>query len=665
MHFTQILGESAVRSLALAVVVALLLRGLRIEHARFLKRIWTGVLMFSLAMPLLVALHIPRLTLTSPWSTPRMVIAAPAPASARIQSASFDLPAPAPATSPTTPGPTLPTERGSRHSSPAGISILPQLPSIRLWQFGLLAYIAVTVILLVRVVLGLWMAAELWRTAQPFATDEITAPVRLSLQLQSPATLGSGILLPLDALGWDAATLTATLAHEAEHVREGDFYLQLAATLHLCFFWISPLAWWLRSKLAHVSEMLCDRAAVERTGDGLRYAELLLRFANSGHAPAGMVAMAHVSGLSERIERLLADPQLTRIIILRRGRAVSVCAALVICALASAGTVRLLEPQVAVLAAPQAPPAPPALVAPSAPPATPAAKPPAAVAADRDITGTSVPAIAADKLADDEDAKFASLDADIDTDHEFTICEPEGTVCSFHGRTVPGTHPAGALLFERDGKTYLIDDPATVKRVREAFAPLTELAKQAGELGARQGLLGVDQGELGALTAKLAAEQAKIAGVAAQFQNPIHIELPKDFSKDVQAMTDAQVKLSLEHDTLSREQITALEKQAKEAQERFDHDMQQFRFDQKKWDEEWTSHMREQTERMRKEMEPLEKQIREQASKQAALGAKQAQLGSRQAELGRELRARSRQAEQTVHSLLDQALKNGTAKPLP
>ena len=74
MSVIHVLGESAVRSLALALTVAIVLRVLRVHHARLAKRAWTAVLILALAMPALVALHIPSFSFTALWSAPRTII---------------------------------------------------------------------------------------------------------------------------------------------------------------------------------------------------------------------------------------------------------------------------------------------------------------------------------------------------------------------------------------------------------------------------------------------------------------------------------------------------------------------------------------------------------------------------------------------------------------
>jgi hypothetical protein len=56
--------------------------------------------------------------------------------------------------------------------------------------------------------------------------------------------------------------------------------------------------------------------------------------------------------------------------------------------------------------------------------------------------------------------------------------------------------------------------------------------------------------------------------------------------------------------------------------------------------------------------------MRNQAAKQAKLGALQGELGRQQAQLGRQQREASREADSKVQSLIDQAVKDGKAKPV-
>src|SRR5262249_9748644 len=66
---------------------------------------------------------------------------------------------------------------------------------------------------------------------------------------------------------------------------------------------------------------------------------------------------------------------------------------------------------------------------------------------------------------------------------------------------VKGKLHGNCIWFERDGKSYVIDDPALVARAKEYFKPMEELGRQQGELGEEQGRLGEEQGRIGELQA--------------------------------------------------------------------------------------------------------------------------------------------------------------------
>jgi beta-lactamase regulating signal transducer with metallopeptidase domain len=178
----------------------------------------------------------------------------------------------------------------------------------------LVLYFAVLGVLLARTLAGLAIAWRIWRRSEPVAEflgdKNALMRVRVSPDLSTPVTIGSSIVLPADWREWDAAKLRIVLAHEHSHVRQGDFYLQLMAALHLAVFWFSPLGWWLQRKISELGEALSDRAGLEQATDPASYAQILLEFAAMprSYPFAGAltgVAMARSSNLSSRIERVL------------------------------------------------------------------------------------------------------------------------------------------------------------------------------------------------------------------------------------------------------------------------------------------------------------------------------------------------------------------------
>jgi beta-lactamase regulating signal transducer with metallopeptidase domain len=182
----------------------------------------------------------------------------------------------------------------------------------RIKWFVLVAYGVVACVLLLRCLAGLVVAYRIHREAS--LVDSLEADtmgrVRVSRRVNTPVTIGSTVILPSDYAEWDEAKLRIVMAHELSHVRQRDFYLQLAAALHRAIFWFSPLGWWLQRKLSELGEALSDRAGLEQASSAASYARILLEFAamprrHSFFAEFAGVSMARSSNLSSRIERVL------------------------------------------------------------------------------------------------------------------------------------------------------------------------------------------------------------------------------------------------------------------------------------------------------------------------------------------------------------------------
>ncbi|MGA8732069.1 MAG: M56 family metallopeptidase [Terracidiphilus sp.] len=179
-------------------------------------------------------------------------------------------------------------------------------------SLALSIYLGVALLFVLRLALGLAVTLRLWLTAAPISTRVLPdiptgLPLRASPKVSSPLTIGSAILLPADYDTWDKEKVRIVLAHERSHIRQGDFYLQLLASLYTALFWISPLGWWLKKELADLAEAISDRAGIEQARSRTSYAQILLEFAAAPRPTALGVAMARSSSLARRIERLLND----------------------------------------------------------------------------------------------------------------------------------------------------------------------------------------------------------------------------------------------------------------------------------------------------------------------------------------------------------------------
>jgi hypothetical protein len=171
-------------------------------------------------------------------------------------------------------------------------------------------YLGVFAALLLRMLFGLVSALGLWLTAEPaeaLPEQDAGVRVRASRRVASPVNIGSGIVLPADYMSWGEEKLRIVLAHERSHIRQGDFYLQLAAAFYASLFWFSPLGWWLKRKLYELGEAISDRAGLQQAASRSSYAQVLLEFAALPRPTLTGVAMARTSHLSQRIERLLNE----------------------------------------------------------------------------------------------------------------------------------------------------------------------------------------------------------------------------------------------------------------------------------------------------------------------------------------------------------------------
>jgi TonB family protein len=136
--------------------------------------------------------------------------------------------------------------------------------------------------------------------------------------IPGPLTCGiwrPAILLPDEASEWNEADLRRALVHELEHVRRGDWAIQLAARATCIFYWCHPLVWVTLRWLSLAAERAADDAVV-RSAEHTEYAEQLVllagRLSKARTQPA--LGMANRSDLSARVSALLDASQ-------RRGRA--------------------------------------------------------------------------------------------------------------------------------------------------------------------------------------------------------------------------------------------------------------------------------------------------------------------------------------------------------
>jgi beta-lactamase regulating signal transducer with metallopeptidase domain len=163
-------------------------------------------------------------------------------------------------------------------------------------------------------------------------------PVRL-LQSDQPAVLVTWglltpkVLLPIDAMSWDADRIRVVLAHELAHVQRHDWIIQIGSELLRIVCWFNPLVWLASSRLRLESERACDDAVVNLGVNGRDYATHLLELARQfGRARQIFPAVAIVprpSSLERRVTAML-NAHLSRRPVSRTVRLVTLMALLAV-----------------------------------------------------------------------------------------------------------------------------------------------------------------------------------------------------------------------------------------------------------------------------------------------------------------------------------------------
>ncbi len=336
---TALVIEAALRSLLLALAVWTALHLLRVRNVLAEKAAWMMVLAAAIVMPLMLilaahwpAMPAPKLVLPATLARDAVSVATPPAGAAAAEPVSTAKPdsglhgqrgtvGPSHLTAPFV-AKTADRAETLKNQAPSSIPFpivrwgailyLFQAPStipFPVARWGVTVYLLVAGALCFRLFFGLAVTLRLWHRAIPVPAPHLVEGlrVRASSHLSTPVTIGFGVLLPAEYTRWEEEKLRIVLAHERSHVRQGDFYLQLLASVYAAALWLSPLGWWLKRKLSDLSEAIGDRSGLQEAASRTSYARVLLEFAAAPRPTVIGVAMARPSSLSRRMERLLND----------------------------------------------------------------------------------------------------------------------------------------------------------------------------------------------------------------------------------------------------------------------------------------------------------------------------------------------------------------------
>jgi beta-lactamase regulating signal transducer with metallopeptidase domain len=625
-----LLADPAVRALAFAAAMGLILAAFRVKATRHRLFAWTCVLYAALAMPLLGWL-LPPVSIPVP-SLLHAVVAQPSPAGNAFTAHTPAVHSESPAIS-SLPVPVAQDADEAPLPSPLRAAIRRNLSLA--W-----IYLGITAALLARIAAGIGCARRLVKTSRPIHEVRVTQrlvahahacglsftpPALESEAIVVPITVGalrSAILFPAAWREWDDATLNAVIAHEISHVARGDTLTQLLSLLHSAIFWFSPLAWWLDAHLAGLFEQASDEAALSCGADSNDYAKTLLQFFEALHASSGRVrwqgvAMAKGKHVERRVERILAWKGM----IMQQGRSSlkkSVAVAIIAMAVPAVYVAATAQPASPGLAAV----APSGVAGPTA--TMPVMATGRAAAALAMAAAPAMPAGGQSKSSRETISNNRTVynysNDDDDSDQRFVIVSQDSDRLIMSGMIEDAKHveklkkqiSGDFIWFTRDEKSYVIRDKATLDRVKKLWAGEDELDKQQEELGRQQEVLGKQQEEL------------------SQKMEQVHVPLP-----DLTAELDhLRAKLKELGTSATADQVGDIQSEIGDLQSKIG-DLQSTAGDEQS--------------RVGDEMSKI-------GEKQSALGEKQSALGEKQSEL-------ASKATREMKQIFDEAIKNGTAQP--
>lgn len=635
-NFLADLAVAAVRTIVLAAGAGLLLRLFRVTNTRTRLSTWTAVLCAGLTMPFLG------------WMLPQVPVPIgflPTSASASLTSGNVSRSAPTPPIKYINHGQATTgvfAQSGEAARSDVVLRDQHEQAALRAgWtKFALIAYCLIAFTLLFKIVIGLIFSRRLVSSSTLIRDPRITlrqsfrqhlslsrgreTHVYESSLISVPVTIGvlsPAILLPASWREWGDEKLDAVLTHEMSHVARHDSLVQVASLLHRAIFWFSPLAWWLNRQIINLAEQASDEAALSSGAGRSDYAKTLLGFFELVQAGPGRVrwqgvAMANAGNAQRRLEKILAWKRGENSMNVKKSSVIM----MLVFALPAAYVVAAARPVPQGQASPSAQQLADNPTESNAQPQASDSVPPPVSSTAAATTDPSQSTQETDQDSETSDRHGFSYHYGSDDDQRFVIVSGKTDSFTMSGSGEDARHveklrkqiSGDFIWFQRDEKSYIIRDQATINRARQLWAPQEELGRKQEELGKQQEALGKQQEELGARMEKV---QVKVPDMTAQLDK-LKAELQKlGPNASIEQIGEIQSEIGELQSKIGELQSNAGEEQSKVG------------------------------------------------SEMGALGEQQGKLGEKQGELGRQQAELAKKATREMKQIFDNAIKSGLAQP--
>ena len=209
------------------------------------------------------------------------------------------------------------TNLGTSINAPAAFSWRTLIWMV--WAVGaalLLTRLAISLVRLRRIRRAAIPSLELNQTMRILTTSAgMRRQVEVLLHDDVEVPFTSGVLrpvifLPRDASTWSELELQPVLVHELEHIKRGDWLVQVLARAVCALYWFQPLVWIAWRRICLEAERACDDAVLisnERTAYAEQLVKLAKRLSNTLAPP--VLSMANRSDLSRRVSAILDQHQ--------------------------------------------------------------------------------------------------------------------------------------------------------------------------------------------------------------------------------------------------------------------------------------------------------------------------------------------------------------------
>ena len=503
---------------------------------------------------------------------------------------------------------------------------------------------------------------------------DVRRPVQLLIcnDIDSPVTAGwwkPVVLVPAAlASRLPPDYIEALLAHELAHIKRHDYLINLIQSFIEAVLFFHPAVWWLSKQIRIERENIADDLAAEVLGEPRQLAVALAALDEFQFAGPLLAPAAHGGNLMSRIQRLIKP---TEHVLSWKMSAVLIgltLACITVYAHDKTPVTRKSDMSAASAVA--------AVEAADAADAVDASEAAEVMAADADTAiGDAETAAAdaetaaadADTLAADEAAHAAEEAAHADDSDDVTInnmsrhetyalivADRKGMVMSGSSDDIELIKKARKkiagdfLWFRRDGKTYVVQDPAMLAEVKAAWQGSDKLSTQ-----------------MEALSAKMEVHSEKMQGISMRMESVSKgshgsSEVMEKTGREMETLGKQQEVIGRQMKTMSEKLLAAKsdeQRQSIERDMRVQHEKMAVLHGQM---EKLAVQMEQHSTKMENDLKPLQA-----LSQEMELASKPMEVLGREMEvLGKQQEAISKKADQKVVGIITSSLKSGQARPL-